>query len=214
VLVLADRTLVVSPHLDDAIMSLGASIARAARSCRQVTVLTVFAGNPDSALAQAVGTVAEASRPKAKPRRDVSRTKKRAPFSEADYRDGLDEDAIWSAVTGAVADARPNEVFVPGFPLTNPDHAWLRELFVERGLPSRRVGLYAEQPYRYKESRARLGNRWISTRGDLRDYWRKRRAIVAYRSQLPLLGMRHYRLSRMLLHERLHGGEAISWVRA
>src|SRR5712692_1758346 len=45
---LAAPILVVSPHLDDAVLSLGMTIARAARSGGQVDVLTVFAGDPES----------------------------------------------------------------------------------------------------------------------------------------------------------------------
>ena len=42
---------VVSPHLDDAALSLGAAIARARRiGAARVVVLTVFAGNPESDL--------------------------------------------------------------------------------------------------------------------------------------------------------------------
>jgi hypothetical protein len=43
----------------------------------------------------------------------------------------------------------------------------------------------------------------------------KRRAILAYQSQVPLLGFsanRHRKLHRMLLDEALHRGEAIAWA--
>jgi len=40
---LRGRVVVVSPHLDDAVLSLGATIARAARAGAQVHALTVFA---------------------------------------------------------------------------------------------------------------------------------------------------------------------------
>ena len=43
-----DNTVVISPHLDDAVLSLGASLSHAARLGMNVTVLTVLAGDPDS----------------------------------------------------------------------------------------------------------------------------------------------------------------------
>jgi LmbE family N-acetylglucosaminyl deacetylase len=45
---LGRRVIVLSPHLDDAVFSLGATIAREARTGVQVTVLTVFGGDPES----------------------------------------------------------------------------------------------------------------------------------------------------------------------
>ncbi len=225
---LADPTLVVSPHLDDAVLSLGASIARTTRAGRHVTVLTVFAGNTESALAAGgwdgrggFATEGEASRARRLEDQEACRGLGAEPlwlsFSEADYRDGLDGEAIWSAVTAAVTDARPEDVLLPGFPLTNPDHAWIGDLLSERSLPCRRVGLYAEQPYRYASAPRALGDEWLRTGRDPRDVWRKRRATLAYTSQLPLLGLsqrRYLKLNRMLIHERLRGGEAIKWIRS
>src|SRR5207244_2118642 len=43
-----EPVVVISPHLDDAIFSLGAAIAQTVRSGGDVTVLTVFAGDPSS----------------------------------------------------------------------------------------------------------------------------------------------------------------------
>ena len=229
--------MVVSPHLDDAILSLGASILRATRSGRHVTVLTVFAGRPDSGLPAGgwdgrggFATEGEASKARrledAKACVAVGAEASWLSLSEADYRDTLDGDSIWSAVNGAVTDARPEGVLLPGFPLTNPDHAWITELLVDRGLPCSRLGLYAEQPYRFwaRHERARsnggagpvatgLPVEWVSAGRNLREMWTKRRAIVAYRSQIRLLGMSHrHNLNRMLLDETLRGGEAIRWL--
>ena len=44
----AGRVVVVSPHLDDAVMSLGATIAKAVQSGTRIEVLTVFAYKPSS----------------------------------------------------------------------------------------------------------------------------------------------------------------------
>jgi LmbE family N-acetylglucosaminyl deacetylase len=231
--------MVVSPHLDDAILSLGASIGRATGSGRQVTVLTVFAGHPDSGLPAGgwdrrggFATEGEASKARRledeKACRELGAESCWLSFSEADYRETLDGDSIWSEVHSAVTEARPEDVLLPGFPLTNPDHAWVTELLVERGLPCSRLGLYAEQPYRFwarhEDARSHgdagptatgLPVEWVNAGRSLREVWRKRRAIVAYRSQIRLLGMsRRHILNRMLLDEALRGGEAIRWLQA
>jgi LmbE family N-acetylglucosaminyl deacetylase len=231
--------MVVSPHLDDAILSLGASIGSATRSGRNVTVLTVFAGRPDSGLPaggwdRRGGFATEGEASKARRLEDeqacgaVGAESSWLSFSEADYRETLDGDSIWSAVNDAVTDARPEDVLLPGFPLTNPDHAWVTELLVDRGLPCSRLGLYAEQPYRFWAghehacSNADAGPtatglpvEWVSAGRSLREVWRKRRAIAAYRSQIRLLGMsRRNTLNRMLLDETLRGGEEIRWLQA
>jgi LmbE family N-acetylglucosaminyl deacetylase len=46
----AERVLAVSPHLDDAILSVAATLARCATRGASVTVFTVFAGTPTGAL--------------------------------------------------------------------------------------------------------------------------------------------------------------------
>jgi LmbE family N-acetylglucosaminyl deacetylase len=229
---------VISPHLDDAVLSLGAFIAKAGRSARCATVLTVFAGDPDSR-APAGGwdrragfaTEGEAATTRRLEDRQACRLLRAdpswLPFSEADYRGTLDGDAVWAAVADRLSAAAPEDVLVPGFPLTNPDHEWISRLFVERKPPCRRLGLYAEQPYRFSARHERPGpmtvaawergvrTEWARVGRDPRDVWSKRRAILAYRSQLSLLGLsrnRPRRLSRMLVHETMRGGEAIMWL--
>ena len=235
---LSGDVFVVSPHLDDAVLSLGASIAWASRSALRVTVLTVFAGDPKSR-AHAGGwdrragfaTEGEAAMARRLEDQEACRVlgaqASWLSFSEADYVGIRDEEEVWSAVSGAVADA--SAVLVPGFPLTNPDHAWLSKLLIERGLPGRQIGLYAEQPYRHwvRGERARLEppafllrsradvSRWTRRAGNVLHLRTKRRAILTYRSQLPLLGLAQdgcKRLNRMLLHETLRRGEAIMWL--
>jgi len=234
---LSGRVVVTSPHVDDAIFSLGATIARAARSGALVEVLTVFALDPASD-APANGwdtragfaTEGEAARA----RRDEDRAACRLvgaepswlPFRGSGYTKERDTDAILAAVQSAVTGA--DVVLVPGFPLTNPDHAWVAELLTGRQLPSGRLGLYAEQPYRYRArgekprlevpASARHGLsgavEWTKTRAGIADHRLKRRAILAYASQMPLLGFaarRHRKLDLMLIHEAFHGGEALAW---
>ncbi len=234
---LGGRVVVVSPHVDDAVFSLAGTLARAARSGAEVEVLTIFALDPASE-APANGwdtragfsTEGEAARARREEDREACRLvgvePTWLPFRGAGYTNERDPDRIWEAATAAVA--RADSVVVPGFPLTNPDHAWVSDLFTTR-LSTGALGLYAEQPYRYKVRRERPSPElpsafddrasvaWTSTGPGLAGYRLKRKAICAYASQLPLLGYAsriHRKLDLMLLHEALQRGEAIAWVRA
>lgn len=229
---------VVSPHLDDAVLSLGAYIANTCLSGRRVVVLTVFAGNPDSRLEAGgwdsrAGFATEGQASTTRRHEDLEACSLLGaepcwlPLSEADYRDGFDWDEAGSLVLDALVNVGPDMVLVPGFPLTNPDHLWLTTMVL--GSWSGTTGLYAEQPYRYwvrrdhprptalaaaDEASGEPGE-WIGLHAALGEMRTKRRAVRAYRSQMTLLGLdrrRNSQLHRMLVHERLHGGEAIAWV--
>jgi LmbE family N-acetylglucosaminyl deacetylase len=235
---LPDRAVVVSPHLDDGVLSLGASIASASRAGRQITVLTVFAGDPGSEKPaggwdRRGGFGTEGAAVRARRGEDeaacgvVGAKPMWLGFSEADYRDTHDEDAVLNAVRAAASDAPA--VLLPGFPLTNPDHAWVTDTLVRGELPCGAVGLYAEQPYRYwvRSERPRPTSaptssiavlnmlEWIHLRTSPACLRTKRRAILEYRSQIPLLGLDRdwpSRLGRLLAHEALSRGEAIAWL--
>jgi LmbE family N-acetylglucosaminyl deacetylase len=229
---------VVSPHLDDAILSLGAYIAKTSGSGRRVVVLTVFAGNPDSRL-EAGGwdgrggfaTEGEASTTRRREDTEACSLVGAEPrwlnLSEADYRGGFDWDLAQALALDALQAIGPDVVLVPGFPLTNPDHRWLTTTIL--GSWSGRTGFYAEQPYRYwvrrehprpvasalADDASPTPGEWIASHASISDMSTKRRAVLAYRSQLKLLGLdrrRNSKLNRMLLHERIRGGEAIAWV--
>jgi LmbE family N-acetylglucosaminyl deacetylase len=234
---LPGNLVVVSPHLDDAVLSLGASIARATRAGRQVGILTVFAGVPEST-APAGGwdsrggfsTEGEAATARRLEDREacsiVGAEPSWLPFSEADYAGSRDGEAVWRAVAAVVEGAEA--VLIPGFPLTNEDHAWLARTLLRRPLPCGRIGLYAEQPYRYTERKrsrrlrtpdfaARPESRWQHPDASAGDRRVKRRAILAYRSQMPLLGFSRdgwRKLDRILRHETLRRGESVVWLAA
>lgn len=226
---------VVSPHLDDAVLSLGAWIARAVRNGSQVTVLTALACDPASD-APAKGwdaragfsTEGEAARARRAEDADacavLGATPEWLPFGSVDFvRHGSDDD-----VRARVLEItkRADAVLLPGSPLTHPDHEWLARLFTAPPLLHSRLGFYAEQPYT-----ARTGGRpslpaWLVDalherpvfellRPDGKDVLAKLRAIACYRSQLPLLrlesGLR-LRLHRHLLGEKRAGGEAVAWL--
>lgn len=222
---LGPRVVVVSPHLDDGIFSLGAAISFAALRRADVTVLTVLAGDPGSTAPAGpwdrragFATAGEAAR--ARRLEDaaacdlVGARPVWLPFSDEQYERGGDDAEVRAAVVEAAGDA---QMLVPGFPLLHPDHVWLRFL-LEDAFPVERLFLYTEQPYA-----AALTERpgvdgvhdreglppplaWRRLRAGLGDQVRKLRACRAYRSQLPLLG--DGAVSSIFRYELRVGGES------
>jgi LmbE family N-acetylglucosaminyl deacetylase len=225
-LTLSGRVVVVSPHLDDAVLSLGATIARSTRGGTAVTVLTVFGGDPASTAPPngwdrrgGFETAGEAASRRREENREacaiVGAEPVALPFVGGGYGAPREPDEVRQAVARAAEAA--DALLVPGFPLTNDDHRWLHTVLLDRRVPCDRLVLYAEQPYRYAVRRQRprpeAPHSWQPTEARLADMFAKRRAILAYRSQLPLLGLsarRHLELHHMLLHEVLHRGEAVA----
>jgi LmbE family N-acetylglucosaminyl deacetylase len=191
------RVVVVSPHSDDGILSLGAAIASWARAGARVELLTVFALDPLSDAPaggwdRRAGFTTEGDSARARREEDrracshVGATPRWLPFGSVDYERHGTDDEVRAAVEEAVRDA--DEVLLPGFPLTHPDHAWLVRLLAESELKAGRVGYYAEQPYSRRDSgETRFTSGRVRT--GPRERLAKWRAIREYRSQLPLLGM-------------------------
>ena len=188
-----DRIVVVSPHSDDGVLSVGASMARWARSGRRVELLTVFALDPASEAAtggwdRRAGFATEGEAARARRQEDARAcsilgvTPRWLAFGSTDYDRHGEEGDVATAVFEAVAGA--GVVLVPGSPLTHPDHAWLSTLTLER-LDTIRVVRYAEQPYTLRED----AKPFRAARVGATDRLAKWRAIRSYRSQLPLLAM-------------------------
>ena len=212
-----DRIVVVSPHLDDGVLSLGASMASWTRHGAVVALLTVLGCDPASE-APAGGWDArggfETEGESARARREEDRracaligaTPVWLPYGSVDYdRHGTEtevRDAVLRALDGA------DRIVVPGLPLTHPDHAWLAELLAD-SLTHPRVGRYAEQPYtrRAGVDPAHMGFSRTSVRLD--DRIAKWRAMRRYASQLPLLAMR--RSLRRGPHRYAAASEWIAW---
>jgi LmbE family N-acetylglucosaminyl deacetylase len=186
---------VVSPHSDDGVLSLGASMAGWARAGAHVELLTVLALDPESSapthgwdLRAGFGTEGAAARA----RRDedaaaaaiLGVAARWLPFGSVDFERHGDDEAVWDAVSASLADA--DVVLLPGSPLTHPDHAWLHQLLCAR-LPTSAVAFYAEQPYTLRRGGAAAP--LARAAPGFRDRVAKWRAVRAYRSQLPLLGM-------------------------
>jgi LmbE family N-acetylglucosaminyl deacetylase len=151
------RIVVLSPHLDDAALSLGACIATATRAGAEVRVVTVFAYDPsvlgdpaewDAACGfRSLQEAARARRAEDKRASEIlGCTPVWLPYLDAEYGELHPEDgAIESAVADAVDGA--DCVLLPGYPLVPPDHLRLTRLILERPPSGARIGLYVEQPY-------------------------------------------------------------------
>ena len=223
---------VLSPHLDDGVLSLGACLARAARGGSRVTVLTVLAGSPTSASAsgpwdEACGfrTAGEAARVRREEDRRacvlIGATPVWLPFGDQQYGVGADDATVLAAMAEAIGEAET--VLVPGFPLWHRDHRWLARLVVESGLGNARIGFYVEQPYALWHSGdgptdpdglpAPLCGPLAWRCADTGPFERlaKARACRAYRTQLPRFGRRP--VLRIQLHDLQRGGEQIAWLR-
>ena len=135
------RVVVVSPHLDDGVLSLGASIASFARQGASVELLTVLACDPESTAPaggwdRRGGFATEGESAQARREEDrracatLGATPVWLPFGSVDYERHGDDTEVRDAVASAVADAEL--VLLPGHPLTHPDHAWLARLLERR----------------------------------------------------------------------------------
>lgn len=187
------RIVVVSPHSDDGVLSLGAAMARWARNGARVELLTVLALDPDSGTPtekwdRRAGFATEGEAARARREEDrgacavLGVTPRWLPYGSVDFDRHGDDDEIWDAVRSGVENA--GVVLVPGAPLSHPDHAWLSSLLTRRLRPGL-VALYAEQPYTVRARSTAFARESARPR----DRVAKWRAIRAYRSQLPLLGM-------------------------
>lgn len=218
--------MVVSPHLDDGVLSLGATIAEWTRAGAAVALLTVLGCDPESEAPAGgwdtrggFGTEGESARVRREEDRgaceEVGATPFWLPFGSGDYERHGDEHDVLRAVAAVVEGA--GLVVVPGSPLSHPDHAWLARIFVSEGLGAARLALYAEQPYTWRSGTAPRLPEWAARgrrefghgRTRLRDRLAKRRAISHYRSQLPLLAM-HGSLRRGPLGQAL-APEWVAW---
>lgn len=224
---LGRRVVVVSPHLDDGVFSLGAAISCATRKGADVTVLTVLAGDPSSTAAAGpwdaragfatAGEAAGARRIEDEQACHLVRARPVwLPFSDKQYDRGGSEAEVRAAVVEAVGHA---QVVLPGFPLLHEDHAWLRGI-LDGAFPVDQVSLYTEQPYAASWTERPgvdgLGPRdgvpppaaWLRVGAALPDQLRKIKACQAYRSQLPLIG--DGVVAAILRYELRVGGEAIA----
>jgi LmbE family N-acetylglucosaminyl deacetylase len=220
-----ETIVVVSPHPDDAILSIGAFIAGSARRGARVTVLTVLAGNPRSrapagAWDSACGfsTAGDAARARREEDRRacalVGAQPHWLPFGDEQYGLGADVVEVRGEVERSLADAQT--VLVPGHPLWHEDHRWVTNLVLGGVQEVVRAGCYAELPYarwQFPERPPEVSLpplTWQSVASRPRDRLSKARACLAYRSQLSQLSRSP---RRSILLEALHGAdERVAWL--
>jgi LmbE family N-acetylglucosaminyl deacetylase len=213
------RTVVLSSHFDDAVLSLGGWLYRAARSGEHVNVLTVFGGDPLSTLPAGTWDSAAGFRTAGaalQARREEDRRACAAigvegsslPFFDEQYGPRVSDDEIAAAIADATRG--PQVLLVPGFPLTHPDHEQVARAVLSLPRGNERLGLYVEHPYALTTTR-RLGDdepvphgAWQRVGTGVIPKIAKTRACRAYRSQVPLLGVP---LLRLVLAE-----ERIAWI--
>jgi LmbE family N-acetylglucosaminyl deacetylase len=221
-----ERVVVVSPHLDDAVLSVGASVARWAHAGASVEVLTVFAGDPESGSPAGgwdsrAGFRTEGEAARARREEDARACALLGAiavwldFGYQDYdRHGSDDD-VRLAVSTRIGHA--DAVLFPGSPLSHPDHELLVRVVADAPIEARRLGLYLEQPYGLR-SAAETTPPWLEVAlgstlqledapAGPRDRLAKWRALRAYRSQLPLLALTGRRTLTLALH-----AERIVWL--
>ena len=209
------KIVVVSPHLDDAVLSLGAALSRAARHDAEVTVLTVLAGDPASTVPagswdaqsgfRTAGDAATARRQEdARACSILGVTPRWLPFGDEQYGP-LPEEEVVAALRTEFQGF--DLILLPGFPLASQDHRLLNRLVLEQVQPKARLLLYAEQPYYLRESGGPPPG-WKPAAAGLLDRVKKVRACRAYSSQLELLGDRSL-AGRLARFEAARGGELI-----
>jgi LmbE family N-acetylglucosaminyl deacetylase len=218
---------VVSPHLDDAVLSLGAAIAAWGRQGADVEVLTVLAGDPESQAPaggwdRRGGFATEGDAGRARRAEDtracaaLGASTSWLAFGDLNYeRHGTDDD-VRTAVAEVVGDAAT--LLLPGSPLSHPDHEWLVRTVADAPLGAGRLGLYAEQPYAARAGGTPGTAPWLEVglgvklvfepvRVGIRDRLAKRKAMHAYASQLPLLALDRRGVLRLAFRPEL-----VAWV--
>jgi LmbE family N-acetylglucosaminyl deacetylase len=228
------RIVVLSPHLDDAVLSLGASIADAVATGADVAIVTAFAGDPaqrsdPSVWDQRAGfssSLEALDARREEDRRACAALGARPVWLPFGYGGAaVDEHELGKQLADAVHGA--DTVLVPGWPLKNPEHAVLALLALRIGIASPTIGLYVEQPYVWWRSYDEPGllpelaavgvgrPSWTALRATRAGRRAKRRALHAYRSQLKLLRGRPRSLPvqwRIGFYERRAGGEGVGWI--
>lgn len=203
---LGKRIVVLSPHLDDAVLSVGGTIAAHVEAGGTATVLTLFAG--DTRSLQNAGawdvrseftTAGAAARHRRQEDKDacdrIGASTIWLPNDDGQYRNRRNMEDLVGQVAAAIAGYDVDAVLAPGWPLSHTDHAWT--LFVALQL-NRRLVLYAEEPYKSWLGPSPLpppviaSSQWTTAAGHSEATWMtasesKLEAIRRYETQLALL---------------------------
>ena len=227
------KAVVLSPHLDDAVMSVGATINSLRRRGAEVVMLTAFAGDPARNDLVSYWDVKRGAASKA----DVQARRRdeddaatailkvesvHLPFDDISYAARRDPDEIWNAMEPHLADA--DVVLTPGWPLVHPDHRYLSTLVVRSY--TGQVLYYQELPYGAapmqvikRNIRGRrvptlahvIGNdlTWRATLASADDFVAKRAAVACYEGEVLALG-RSAKFAE--LHDRIARREVVGFT--
>ena len=146
----ARRLVVVSPHLDDAVFSLGSTIAARADAGTDIAIVTIFAGDPEddgpaTPWQERSGFTSAAEAAHVLRAEDaaacalVGATPIWLPFAST-----APDDRILGLLRPALDGA--DVVVVPGFPCWHGDHVRATQL-TAAVVPHAQLALYVEQPY-------------------------------------------------------------------
>ena len=220
----------VSPHLDDAALSVGGTISALSRRGAHVTIVTVFAGDPRS---EAPASYWDATRRqptqgaavrlrRGEEERAVAELGASAvalPWPDSGYPGRRDPEAIWQQLHPILGDA--DLMLLPGWPLSHADHRYTTMLVMERLDRNAPIVFYAEQPYAAEPVTMLKGAirnrtvaplrhayggeiRWRRSRFDTTARRAQDRALSHYGGELANLGLRG-RWGQLV--RRLNGGE-------
>ena len=225
------HVVVISPHLDDGIMSVGGTIRLLKMLGVCTKVVTLFAGDPSWVgppsiwdAKRGTDTAAEAfAFRRAEDRAACASIGAKPvwlPFLDGSYVSQHDPDEVWRSLQPHLVGT--TAVMVPGVPLCHPDHLFATELLISRLDASIPLLFYAEYPYalrpRYLPGFIRgrvpidltrlLGEPLVrrSVLLDARGRAAKRRAVACYQGELKRLGGRRLldsALQRVLHEEKL-----------
>jgi LmbE family N-acetylglucosaminyl deacetylase len=219
---LSGRIVVISPHLDDAALSVGATIAHASRVGADVTVVTIFAGDPFSTTPAGLWDRGCGFRSAGEATRTLRKEDSVAchilgaksvwlPFRGIQYDRERDSRRILAALEPHVNGV--DLLLLPGYPLAHPDHAWVTEALFSKASEGLHVGFYVEQPYARQNSGGptsdgrRSSVRWDNFSASIADRLTKGRACRAYRSQFR--GFRCHLSRKLLLPELFWADELL-----
>lgn len=209
------NVVVVSPHLDDAVLSVGATMRSLSRREVDVQLVTVFAGDPEK---EDRASYWDAKRGLTKKTEvfEARRGEDQAaaavlgvepvwlPFDDGAYVSRRDPDEIWARLRPLLYGAAA--VLLPGWPLVHADHRFVTAMVMQRLAATVPILLYAELPYGARPmslARSLLKGRqaapiaaalgsslvWRSSWTSAEDRAAKRAAVAEYRGEVAALGL-------------------------
>jgi LmbE family N-acetylglucosaminyl deacetylase len=133
----------------------GATIRALTKQGVDVSVVSIFAGDPDATTSASYWDAArgETQGAAARQRRDedgaalseLGAIATALPFADSGYVSARDPEAIWDLLAPAISPA--DLILLPGWPLGHADHRYATLLVLERVDATMPIVFYAEQPY-------------------------------------------------------------------